>query len=159
MQIIDRQTAKEQGLKRFFTGAPCNMRGHVSERLVSSGSCIRCTDQLSTIHKNLNREAKREQDRNYNKENRALRNAIAAEYRAAKIRATPKWRDKIAIKKIYAECTRISLETGIVHHVNHIVALNAKFVCGLHVEFNLEIITGSKNCSLSNRHESDNWQD
>ena len=41
MQIITRKEAKENGLKRYFTGEPCR-RGHLAERAIS-GSCLECT--------------------------------------------------------------------------------------------------------------------
>ncbi len=40
MQIISRNDAREQGLKKYFTGAPCK-RGHISPRYVN-GTCCRC---------------------------------------------------------------------------------------------------------------------
>jgi len=39
--IISKKLAKEKGLKRFFTGIPCN-KGHISERLVSNRACCEC---------------------------------------------------------------------------------------------------------------------
>ncbi len=41
MQIISRKEAKEQGLKRYFTGKSCK-HGHISERWVGSHSCVEC---------------------------------------------------------------------------------------------------------------------
>ena len=41
MKIITRQEAREQGLKRYFTGKPC-IHGHHCERLTASKNCIRC---------------------------------------------------------------------------------------------------------------------
>jgi len=38
---IDRQTARDIGLSRYFTGKPCR-KGHVAERWVSSLTCIEC---------------------------------------------------------------------------------------------------------------------
>lgn len=38
---ITRDSARAQGLKRFWTGVPCEF-GHDSERYVSSGGCIDC---------------------------------------------------------------------------------------------------------------------
>jgi hypothetical protein len=40
-KIISRSEAKAAGLKRYFTGKPCKY-GHVTERQVSSGRCMRC---------------------------------------------------------------------------------------------------------------------
>lgn len=41
-----RKEAIALGLKRFYTGRPCK-HGHISERDVSSGTCIRCRDDRS----------------------------------------------------------------------------------------------------------------
>lgn len=39
--ILSRQDAYAKGLKRFYTGEPCK-RGHVCERFVCNGGCVRC---------------------------------------------------------------------------------------------------------------------
>lgn len=39
--IIAREAAREQGLKRYFTGTPCK-RGHLSDRMTGSGHCYEC---------------------------------------------------------------------------------------------------------------------
>ena len=39
--LISRKEAKEQELKRYFTGEPCS-KGHISERLTSSRQCVEC---------------------------------------------------------------------------------------------------------------------
>lgn len=67
----------------------------------------------------------------------------------------PKWVDRKAIRALYAEAVRLTAETGIVHHVDHIVPLQSKLVCGLHVPCNLQVIPGDQNMSKSNRH----WPD
>ncbi len=38
---IDRATARDLGLVRYFTGKPCR-KGHIAERWVSSMTCIEC---------------------------------------------------------------------------------------------------------------------
>ena len=40
-EIISRDEAKEQGLKRYFTGEPCR-HGHLSERRTNDGKCAEC---------------------------------------------------------------------------------------------------------------------
>ncbi len=42
MKIISCGEARDRGLKRYFTGKECP-NGHVSERLVSNGTCITCS--------------------------------------------------------------------------------------------------------------------
>lgn len=41
MELISRDAAKDLGLKRYFTGEPCN-KGHVDERQVSNYRCLTC---------------------------------------------------------------------------------------------------------------------
>ena len=41
MHVITRQTARRQGLSRYFTGLACK-HGHLDERLVSNGTCCAC---------------------------------------------------------------------------------------------------------------------
>lgn len=42
LHLLSMTTAKEHGLKRYFTGLPC-AKGHVSERLTSNRSCEMCS--------------------------------------------------------------------------------------------------------------------
>lgn len=59
--------------------------------------------------------------------------------------ATPDWVDNKAIKAIYAECKQRTLETGIKHEADHIIPIQGKRVCGLHVPWNLRVITKAAN--------------
>lgn len=70
---------------------------------------------------------------------------------AAKLRATPPWADRAAIKAIYAEARRRTKDTGRPHHVDHIIPLRGRTVCGLHVPANLQILEAEPNKRKSNR--------
>lgn len=59
--------------------------------------------------------------------------------------ATPSWANKEAIEKIYIEARMLSLSTGIKHEVDHIVPIKGEQVSGLHVEYNLQILTKKEN--------------
>lgn len=59
--------------------------------------------------------------------------------------ACPSWVDQAQLMAIYEECARITAETGVEHHVDHTVPLAGKGVCGLHVPWNLQIITADAN--------------
>lgn len=77
-----------------------------------------------------------------------------ANRRSKKIKASPNWlskNDKQMIKDIYKQCKYLSETTGVLHHVDHIVPLNSKIVCGLHVPWNLQILTAEKNLLKGNK--------
>ena len=60
-------------------------------------------------------------------------------------RATPKWADQEKIARIYIDANKSG------KHVDHIIPLRGKMVCGLHVENNLQAISASLNFWKSNR--------
>lgn len=71
--------------------------------------------------------------------------------RAQKLNASPAWADHRKIGTVYDKARDISLETGVQHHVDHIVPLLHPKVCGLHVHFNLAILEGGENSRKSNK--------
>lgn len=85
-------------------------------------------------------------------ENKAHYQAKVGKRRASKLLATAGWADFDAIKRIYLMAEKISKETGVKHHVDHVVPLQGKTVCGLHVEYNLQIIPARQNLSKANKH-------
>lgn len=46
MELIDRKTAIDLGLQRYFTGKPC-VKGHIAERKVGNGCCTECSKILT----------------------------------------------------------------------------------------------------------------
>jgi len=67
------------------------------------------------------------------------------------VTAMPPWADRKKIRAIYEEAKRLTRETGIRHEVDHIYPLRGKYSCGLHVEYNLRIITGTENRKKFNK--------
>ena len=67
------------------------------------------------------------------------------------VTAMPPWADRRKIRAIYEEAKRLTGETGVRHEVDHIYPLKGKIACGLHVENNLQIITGTANRKKLNR--------
>lgn len=69
---------------------------------------------------------------------------------ARKRQATPAWADRAAILALYEEAARLSQATGTPHNVDHIVPLQSKLVCGLHVPANMRVIPRADNQSKGN---------
>lgn len=113
---------------------------------------IDCVLRSSRKHrdKKLKALAKwKEKNPNWNKEYRQLPHAkekarfFASRRRAIKIQAMPLWANQDLIELIYATCP-----DGM--HVDHIVPLVSKFVCGLHCEANLQHLPAKENFSKNN---------
>ena len=68
---------------------------------------------------------------------------------------TPTWASKVGIEGVYAQAARRTRETGIKHHVDHIVPLKHPLVQGLHCEANLQVISAIENVTKGNRY----WPD
>jgi hypothetical protein len=74
---------------------------------------------------------------------------------ALKRHATPAWADKKKVLDVYKQAQILTLETGVVHHVDHVVPLKHSLVQGLHCEANLQILRHDVNESKGNRY----WPD
>jgi 5-methylcytosine-specific restriction endonuclease McrA len=68
--------------------------------------------------------------------------------------ATPPWvtkEQKLQIRQLYLEAQRLTKLTGERYVVDHIVPLINDAVCGLHVPWNLRVMTQEENLKKSNK--------
>lgn len=70
--------------------------------------------------------------------------------KAAIRRATPPWADRAKILRLYVTAKERTLETGILHSVDHVIPLHHRKVCGLHVHRNMRVITQVENSTKHN---------
>lgn len=102
---------------------------------------------------NKNKEKRKINQDRWEAENKHRRRHLTALRRARLAQATPKWltrSDLLDIEFIYAYCSYISKLMNIEHHVDHIIPLKGKDVCGLHVPWNLQVLDKISNLSKSN---------
>lgn len=127
--------AKAKGERRYMSGRPCP-RGHSGERFTSNNGCVECLRAQSRKYHFEYHDANKERLRAY-----ARNDPGGNAYRSMKrhrAMVTPAWADLAAIKRIYQECP-----PGF--HVDHIVPIQGKLVCGLHVENNLQYLPAVEN--------------
>jgi len=99
-----------------------------------------------------NRDSAKESRKYYAKNPRACYEKMHRR-RLKKRKAIPKWLtsdDKFIIAEIYSLAKLRKTLTGIEWHVDHIIPLAGKAVCGLHTPDNLQVITAHDNHVKSN---------
>ena len=122
--------------------------------------CIKCLEiknleYFRLYNKNYNRINSKEicaKKKIYREDNIHKIYSLNASRRFSKMNATPKWSNIFFIQEAYALAKLRTKLTGIKWHVDHIVPLKSKLVCGLHCEANLQVITASQNSSKRNYH-------
>ena len=160
-----RAEAKATGAKFYFTGEPC-VRGHVALRKVK-GSCLDCMKEDWALDNERRKtkpktEAAKAAGKRYYERNRAEykdRNVdvVRADTSVRKRRhreATPKWLtvdQKMAMRQLYVQARKLTEITNARYVVDHIVPLRSHEVCGLHVPWNLRVITQEDNLKKSNK--------
>lgn len=86
----------------------------------------------------------------YAKENPDWKAAQCAKRRAKKKQAQPIWANEKYIGIFYKQAKEEELRLGTKVVVDHIIPLQHPDVCGLHCEYNLQLLTQSDNCKKGN---------
>jgi hypothetical protein len=96
-----------------------------------------------------NREKVNKYTSNWRKTNPGKANSYTQERRARKLQRTPSWSETADIREYYSDCPG-----G--YHVDHVIPLAGKTVCGLHVLANLQYLTALDNLRKSNKFLKEN---
>lgn len=99
-------------------------------------------------------EDRKAKQRLWSKTNRGTANALAKRYKLKKVNATPKWLSEsqlLNIKCKYQLAAMLNVHGVEAWHVDHIVPIRGKDVCGLHVPWNLRVIPAKENMSKGNK--------
>jgi hypothetical protein len=135
----------------YFANRPNKTREKEVERRESG----RYNDYYVNWRKS-NKEKIRDFNKNYRLLNSDKRNSLESKRRAAKLNATPSWLTEqhlVQIEAIYSHARDCRLVTGEPYHVDHIVPLQGRNVCGLHVPWNLQVLPADVNVRKNNRYE------
>lgn len=109
---------------------------------------------ISRKHYEENRDAVILKHKEWKQTNPHLVLAYKAKRRAAKLKAQPSWLTDEHLKQIadtYWLAKDLEAISGEQYHVDHIVPLQGKDVCGLHVPWNLQVLPADINLKKSNK--------
>lgn len=101
------------------------------------------------------RDEKRAADKAWRDANPGACRANVKRYKVSKRASVPVWANSFFIEQAYDIAVKRTAVTGFDWHVDHVVPLQGRTVCGLHVENNLLVIPATINLTKGNRH----WPD
>jgi len=138
----NRDKAIAEGKKRYLSATPCKKCG-TYEKYVSTYGCCKCVVE-SGLKKLADKELMapyRTKEKQSNKTYRYRQKKFSGVENLTK-------EENERILSIYKECGKITMETGVLHHVDHIVPISKG---GKHHPDNLQILTAFDNIAKSNK--------
>jgi hypothetical protein len=127
-------------------------RQKLTRKRSADDDCIRAAGADPASVKRRSRAAVIRAGRAVKAKAKSAKQAMVKRLHSRRLRlAMPAWADKAAMRAVYAEAQRLTLETGQRHEVDHVIPLLGKTVSGLHVEYNLQVLPMPDNRRKSNR--------
>lgn len=142
-------------LKKFCS-KKCKQK-QVDNRRKNNPNRIECRKKIDINYRNRNLEKRRESYSNWSKSPKGkILRRISASMRHKRVKMhTPPWVNESEIFEIYNKCQEMNNNSK-KYSVDHIWPLNGKDFCGLHVPWNLRIITTEENASKCNKRPNEN---
>lgn len=138
--------------KEWVASNPEQHKANVLERVKRyQANNLTAVREAERLRYHADQEASRQKIRQKKRCNPAAYLANNKKREQIKRGAVPVWASDEAIRAFYREAAEKSQATGVVHHVDHIVPLRSKVVCGLHVQHNLAVVASSDNLKKGNR--------
>lgn len=140
-----------------------------SKKWLLDSSCKLCKSRVDKEYRRKNEHKLREYFKEYHllnrdrkvliaclwqKENKDKANIHKRHNEIRRSKRIPRWlslQELQDIEALYKKAKDMSKVSGIEYHVDHIIPLNGKYVSGLHVLSNLQIISKEDNLSKSNK--------
>ena len=154
-----KQKASKDGLQPVCKSCLKNYYQQNKEKILAcqKNYCQQNKDKVSAYHAQhyeQNKDKRLAYQAQYTEENRPRLLAIQAQYRrSVSPLSTPEWLDAehwAEMEAEYALSLWCSEVMGEKYHVDHIVPLKGKKVCGLHVPWNLQVIPAAENIRKKN---------
>jgi hypothetical protein len=106
---------------------------------------------MVAIYRNLNKEKANQSIKKSKAKKQEKYKAIKAKYKSIKLNAIPKWADLEKISCLYSVAAMLNKYGNQKYHVDHIIPLKNKNVCGLHTYENLRVISALENLKKGNK--------